>query len=32
MSRPYAVLVGVIVVVTAGFGVYAGITGALNGG
>jgi hypothetical protein len=28
----YAWLVGVIVVVTAGFGAYAGISGALGGG
>jgi Mn2+/Fe2+ NRAMP family transporter len=32
LSRTYAIVVGVVVVVTAGFGFYAGITGALNGG
>jgi Mn2+/Fe2+ NRAMP family transporter len=32
LKGPYAWLVGAIVVVTAGFGVYAGVTGAVGGG
>jgi uncharacterized membrane protein len=32
LGRVYAVVVGVIVVVTAGFGFFAGLSGALNGG
>ncbi len=32
LKGPYAWLVGAIVVVTAGFGVYAGLTGAIAGG
>jgi Mn2+/Fe2+ NRAMP family transporter len=32
LGRVYAVVVGVIVVATAGFGFFAGISGALNGG
>jgi Mn2+/Fe2+ NRAMP family transporter len=32
LSRTYAIVVGVVVVVTAGFGVFAGISGALSGG
>jgi Mn2+/Fe2+ NRAMP family transporter len=32
LGRVYAVVVGAIVVVTAGFGFFAGVSGALNGG
>jgi hypothetical protein len=32
LGRVYAIVVGVIVVATAGFGFFAGISGALNGG
>ena len=32
LGRVYAVVVGIIVVVTAGFGFFAGLSGALNGG
>jgi NRAMP (natural resistance-associated macrophage protein)-like metal ion transporter len=32
LSRPYAILCGAVVAVTAGFGVYAGLAGAVGGG
>jgi Mn2+/Fe2+ NRAMP family transporter len=32
LSRPYAIVVGVVVAITSGFGVYAGLTGAFGGG
>ncbi|HUO12475.1 MAG TPA: divalent metal cation transporter [Caulobacteraceae bacterium] len=32
LSRPYAIVVGAVVLVTAGFGFYAGLSGALSGG
>ncbi|HTX50824.1 MAG TPA: divalent metal cation transporter [Caulobacteraceae bacterium] len=32
LSRTYAIVVGVVVIVTAGFGFFAGISGALSGG